>query len=243
MAQTIAIVGDCGVGKTALCRALRNGLLTKNEGEDNYQRCLDVPTVGVQASVATCLGPGVLLWDCSGCASSESLRIAHVKRASALIAVFDVSRYHLTLPLSHHLPPFPLTTPSTLLPSRPSTFESALTLIHTSKQSRPLDKLGRTKFPVALVALCHLQGSTAGVNMVSEEQQKERADRLNVNITARISLAFSICDSASELKRFDSNNSFMRAAKTPRLGTGRRNLSSPKADLDRHAPMRGAVEF
>lgn len=100
MAQTVAVVGDCGVGKTALCRALRSGLLAKNEGgvsDHNYQRCLDVPTVGVQASVATCLGPGVLLWDCSGSASSESLRIAHVKRASALIAVFDVSRYHTTL--------------------------------------------------------------------------------------------------------------------------------------------------
>ena len=96
MAQTVCVVGDCGVGKSSLVRALRSGLLAKDTGSgsenNNYQRCFDVPTIGVQASVATSLGPGVLLWDCSGSGSSEALRNSHVKRCSALIAVFDVSR-------------------------------------------------------------------------------------------------------------------------------------------------------
>ena len=98
MAQTVLLIGDCGVGKTALCKALRNGL-AKNDANN-------IPTVGVQASVAACLGPGVLLWDCSGNAASESLRMAHVKRASCLVAVFDVSRYHILHPRggSLHIP-------------------------------------------------------------------------------------------------------------------------------------------
>ena len=99
MAQTVLVIGDCGVGKTALCRGLREGSDLKN-----YHKC--EPTVGVQASVASCLGPGVLLWDCSGNASSESMRIAHVKRAHCLIAVFDVSRYDITHPLTYPNTPF-----------------------------------------------------------------------------------------------------------------------------------------
>jgi GTPase SAR1 family protein len=96
--QPVVVVGDCGVGKTLLVRALcggGSGSGSQHEGQGQRQGqgqkqigsgggsgsglARPAPTVGVHAQPCPVLGPQALLWDCSGSAQSEGLRAAHVQ--------------------------------------------------------------------------------------------------------------------------------------------------------------------
>lgn len=193
--QPVVVVGDCSVGKTLLVRALCGGhgpgQLGGGSGSGSGSRGAGVApprpaaTVGVHSQPCPVLGPSTLLWDCSGSSQSEVLRSAHVQRSCAMICVFDVTRR--------------------------ATFESALEQVVAGKQRRSVDRLGAVRFPVVLVGTVITAPQTAaddhddheggrggrgrrgggGVRavVVSEEEQRVRADRLNVTIVARVNLA------------------------------------------------------
>mmetsp|Transcript_21280 Transcript_21280/g.20600 ORF Transcript_21280/g.20600 Transcript_21280/m.20600 type:complete len:171 (-) Transcript_21280:7-519(-) len=167
----IIILGDSGVGKSSLVRSL----IFNEKDEDRFQETekpfeeIYEPTIGIKFITTTIKGKAVQLWDCSGHSSFSTLHLSHFKKANGAIIVFDVNKR--------------------------LSFENALTQILDLKKASSINHVGAkmplllvgTKIDLSLATLQRYPTKNGGTNFhfISEEEQKERGERLNVTLNVR----------------------------------------------------------
>ena len=166
---SIAVLGECGVGKTTLISTL----LECSDGV----RSPYTPTIGVRShdesdKLLSVTQRGELrspirlkLWDISGSDAFDAMRLSHFKRSQGAIFVFDASSL--------------------------TSLDSTLELVVQMKRSLPIDLV--PKFPILLIGNIIRDGTTknrsqssvngAGKWVCSEVEVAERVSRLNIHFS------------------------------------------------------------